>query len=103
MTTENTKPADQFGVWIDIRQRKPKLMQFVILASPQFGRQLALWVPEDNTCKMANHWMPAPEMPNVDPFEEWWGGCYRGLVCHDFKDFAKHGWNAALAHAKDPK
>lgn len=103
MTTENTKPVDQFGTWIDIRQRKPGRAQLVILGSPSFGRQLKVWIPNDNTCKAATHWMPAPELPKVDPFEEWWERCFGNGIGHEFKDFAKDGWNAALAHTKEVK
>lgn len=52
----------------------------------------------DSTLIHPTHWMPLPEPPRVDdPFEAWWEKTNKSLSAVTCKDWARIGWDAALA------
>lgn len=57
------------------------------------------WRPNDKEIE-PTHWMPIPELPKPDPFEEWWAVHAPEQAMMNPRVLCRDAWNAALEHAK---
>lgn len=68
--------------WVSLTERKPEYDQRVLLGANSLSPIMAVckldkgwedpWVKWTVLPFTPTHWLPIPEIPQPDPFEEWW-------------------------------